>query len=140
YFLLWWDSGAVTITKSSGIKRVALESRVRRYGLEKMRTLLAALALLTSFARGQLPTLLHIFEVASVKPSDGKDHARIMLQRSSLRVTNSTLQNCITIAFKVENYQLIGAPAWLNSATYDIYAKPPTGLSATDSQLADMFQ
>ena len=66
------------------------------------------------------------FEVASVKP--GSPAA----QGSSVRLTpggrlvaqNATLQQLITTAYQIRDFQLFGGPSWLTSEHFDIEAKP----------------
>jgi uncharacterized protein (TIGR03435 family) len=88
------------------------------------------------------------FEVASIKPA--APDARGMFIRPSpggrVTVTNMTLKELITIAYRIQPYQISGGPAWLGSARYDISAKAENTLKDGELQpmlqalLADRFQ
>lgn len=75
------------------------------------------------FAQGQSPDPLG-FDVASVKPTAGAD-GRALLQATPGRLvmTNLALRRLILIAYDVQDYQLAGAPGWIDSEHYDIQAK-----------------
>jgi uncharacterized protein (TIGR03435 family) len=65
------------------------------------------------------------FEVASIKLNKSADmRAMIMPARGGrFTATNIALQFLITIAYRVKDFQISGAPAWLSSERYDIEAK-----------------
>jgi uncharacterized protein (TIGR03435 family) len=64
------------------------------------------------------------FDVASVRPTANAD-GRALLQATPGRLimTNLALRRLILIAYGVQDYQLVGVPAWIDSAHYDIQAK-----------------
>jgi uncharacterized protein (TIGR03435 family) len=66
------------------------------------------------------------FEVASIKPA--APDARGTYVRTSeggrVNVTNMTLKDMITLAYRIQPYQILGGPAWISTARYDISAKP----------------
>jgi uncharacterized protein (TIGR03435 family) len=65
------------------------------------------------------------FEVASIKLNKSGD-MRAMIRPSPggrFTVTNIPLQFVITIAYRIKDFQLSGAPPWLASERYDIEAK-----------------
>jgi uncharacterized protein (TIGR03435 family) len=68
------------------------------------------------------------FEVASIKPS--APDARGMFIRpgpgGGVNISNMTLKELIVIAFRVQTFQVSGGPPWLDSARYDVIAKPET--------------
>jgi uncharacterized protein (TIGR03435 family) len=68
------------------------------------------------------------FEVASIKPSDpGLKTFRVSAHQpvgNLFTTTNATVQKLIMMAYNIADWQLTGAPAWLNSEGYDINAKP----------------
>lgn len=66
------------------------------------------------------------FEVASIKPSktSGKPSLRVFPGGRTV-ATNATLKYLIGLAYGVRDYQIIGGPQWIDSAEYDIEAKPP---------------
>jgi len=73
---------------------------------------------------GQQPA----FEVASIKVnhSGGRGGHMDLSRPGTLEATNSTLQACIRWAYDVQDFQIIGAPGWLDGDRYDIFAKAPT--------------
>jgi uncharacterized protein (TIGR03435 family) len=75
------------------------------------------------FAQGQSPDPLG-FEVATVKPTASTD-GRALLQATPGRLvmTNLALRRMILIAYEVQDYQIAGAPGWIDSEHYDIQAK-----------------
>jgi uncharacterized protein (TIGR03435 family) len=85
---------------------------------------------------GQQP----VFDVASVKINHLGENGgyRDTSRAGVVEFTNSTLQTCIRWAYDVRDFQIVGAPSWLNSDRYDIHAKaPPT---TSDQQLRVMVQ
>jgi uncharacterized protein (TIGR03435 family) len=88
------------------------------------------------------------FEVASIKPS-APDQRGMRIGNSpggTLNISNLPLKELIMFAWSVQPFQISGGPAWINSARYDISAKPdhkpkedevPLMLQAL---LADRFQ
>ena len=69
------------------------------------------------------------FEVASVK-TNKSGPATMMMMRSlptSFTATNLPLRSLIVMAYRLSNYQLLGAPGWSDSERFDIVAKMPDG-------------
>jgi hypothetical protein len=66
------------------------------------------------------------FEVASIKPAAPDAPGRTIRLSSGGRVniTNMTLTWMVASAWGIETFQIVGGPAWLDSAHYDIRAKP----------------
>ena len=67
------------------------------------------------------------FEVASVKPTDPELGERIdmrALPGGTLTATAVTLKFLITVAYGVEAVQVSGGPGWVDTAKFDILAKP----------------
>jgi uncharacterized protein (TIGR03435 family) len=77
-----------------------------------------------AFCQAQVPPARSGFEVASVKPAASPD-GRALLQAvpGRLTMTNLALRRLILIAYGVQDYQLLGDPAWTGSEHYDIQAK-----------------
>ncbi len=76
-------------------------------------------------AFGQPATPRAEFEVASIKLNKSADR-RIMIlppRGGRFTATNVTMQLLISLAYRIKDFQLSGAPAWLNSERYDIEAK-----------------
>ncbi len=80
------------------------------------------------------------FEVASIKPA--APDARGMFIRTTaggrVNVTNMSLKELIVIAYRIQPYQISGGPPWLESAKWDISAKPET--TPKDGELQAMLQ
>src|SRR6266852_3640581 len=76
-----------------------------------------------AIAASQTPTAQKPkFEVTSVKPNNsGSRGARIDSgPDGSLRADNTTLRLLLLRAYSVFDYQLVGAPDWINTARFDI--------------------
>ena len=67
------------------------------------------------------------FEVASVKLSDpGSKRSGLSVRSGNdLSVQKWPLRNLIKFAFSLQDFQLAGAPKWVNTDDYDIIAKAP---------------
>jgi uncharacterized protein (TIGR03435 family) len=65
------------------------------------------------------------FEVASIRPNhSGATDSNVDSTRGGrLTVTNESLKDLIRLAFGVKDYQISGAPGWIDSERYDIAAK-----------------
>lgn len=72
------------------------------------------------------------FEVASVKPSaPGDDRGRILsLSGGLFRVQMEPLGEMIYGAFGARSFEVVGIPAWVRSARYDIVARAAGNVSA----------
>src|SRR5271168_3913312 len=66
------------------------------------------------------------FEVASIKPAapDARGMYIRMAPGGRINITNMSLKEIMVQAWRVQPYQISGGPAWLDSARYDISAKP----------------
>jgi uncharacterized protein (TIGR03435 family) len=76
------------------------------------------------------------FEVASVKTN--KSGPTMMMMRTlptSFNVTNLPLRSLIMQAYRLSNYQLAGAPSWIDSERFDIVAKAPEGSKPEQTML-----
>src|SRR5262245_10249868 len=66
------------------------------------------------------------FEVAAIKPNDGKDVKRVALMMQPgghLQATNVSLSMLVRFAFAIQEFQIVGLPEWKDSEGFDIYAK-----------------
>jgi uncharacterized protein (TIGR03435 family) len=64
------------------------------------------------------------YEVASIKPNKSANNmVRFMNSLDGFSTTGVTVQMLIANAYGVQNFQISGAPGWLNSERYDIDAK-----------------
>jgi uncharacterized protein (TIGR03435 family) len=74
-------------------------------------------------AQGQTETSLE-FEVAAIKQNkSGSGMVQIGGQPGRFTATNVTLAMLIRQAYRLQNSQLIGGPAWVNSDRFDVVAK-----------------
>jgi uncharacterized protein (TIGR03435 family) len=79
------------------------------------------------------------FEVASVKRNNsGSRGTRFDGRPGSYSATNATLMLFIQQAYKVQPFQIIGAPAWIDSERYDIEARAEDG--QRNDQIGPMLQ
>jgi len=157
----------------SGVSGADLKKRIQsilahRVGRELgwSRKLLLAIAGITAIAapvaigllnapasRAQTPaetpatTSLPQFEVASIKPSaPGQPGMFIRPANGGLNLSNIPLKEIMTIAWRVQPFQITGGPPWIESVHYDISAKPEQKpepgqlLLMLQSLLEDRFQ
>jgi uncharacterized protein (TIGR03435 family) len=88
------------------------------------------------------------FEVASIKPAAPDARGRSIRPSPGGRVTitNMPLKEMITLAWRIQPYQIVGGPPWFDSAGFDITAKAADTLKDGDIQsmlkslLEDRFQ
>jgi len=83
-----------------------------------------------SRVRAQSPqTPAPAFEVASIKPNNSGDGTVMMQQQPGGRFTakNIPLRLLIRNAYQLQDFQIVGAPSWINSERYDIVAKAEDG-------------
>jgi len=67
------------------------------------------------------------FEVASVKPNTGGPGPTIVQIPLTGRVNilNATVRALLRASYRLQDYQIIGGPDWLNADRFDIQASPP---------------
>jgi len=68
------------------------------------------------------------FEVASIKPA-APDARGVFIRNmpgGRLNITNMTLKDMIVFAWHVQPFQISGGASWIDSARFDISAKPET--------------
>jgi uncharacterized protein (TIGR03435 family) len=77
------------------------------------------------------------FEVASIKPAAPDARGRSIRPSPGGRVTisNMPLKELMTLAWRIQPYQIVGGPPWLDSAAFDISAKAQDTLKEGDMQL-----
>src|SRR5262245_49789466 len=82
-----------------------------------MRTILVALV---------LQALLQ-FDAASVKPNTGGPGPTMiqMPPNGRVNIVNATARMLLRSAYRLQDYQIIGGPDWLNGDRFDIQASPP---------------
>jgi uncharacterized protein (TIGR03435 family) len=68
------------------------------------------------------------FDVASVKANkSGPNMIAMRTLPSNFNMTNVPLRMLIVQAYRVAQYQLVGAPGWIDAERFDIVAKAPEG-------------
>ncbi|MEO7142610.1 MAG: M56 and DUF3738 domain-containing protein [Bryobacteraceae bacterium] len=79
------------------------------------------------------------FEVASIKPSkSGERNVSLVYSPGGrFRATNTPLKMLIRLAYNVQDFQISGAPGWINSERYNIEA---TSTEAPDDDLRKLNQ
>jgi uncharacterized protein (TIGR03435 family) len=77
------------------------------------------------------------FEVASIKPAAPDARGRSIRPSPGGRVNigNMPVKEMITLAWRIQPYQIVGGPPWLESAGFDISAKAAETLKEGDIQL-----
>jgi uncharacterized protein (TIGR03435 family) len=80
------------------------------------------------------------FEVASIRPNNSGSRSSNTSINSSGRfsATNVTAKILLIAAYKLQAYQIIGGPAWMDSDRFDIAAKAEDKASA--EQVAEMIR
>jgi len=64
------------------------------------------------------------FDVASIKPYHGEGNLfRIRAERGMFAAESATVKFLVQFAYRVNDTQILGAPAWINSEHYEIEAK-----------------
>ncbi len=104
--------------------------------------------LLSAVARAQTPATGRVeFEIVSVKPGDPADPSSSARSTpGTLEMRNTTLNNLIRSAYRLNEFQLEGGPGWADSAKFTIEAKLPAGgprdriPEMLQSLLADRFK
>ena len=75
------------------------------------------------------------FDVASIKPTDPDSQVSNSLysdRSGGLHVENYALRGIILFAYDIRDFELMGAPGWIDTAHYDIVAKIDSGPTGDD--------
>jgi uncharacterized protein (TIGR03435 family) len=68
------------------------------------------------------------FEVVSVKPNkSGSNAVRIENQPGRFIASNVRVRDLIRLAYQVQDFQIVGAPSWVDADRFDINATVPDG-------------
>jgi uncharacterized protein (TIGR03435 family) len=80
------------------------------------------------------------FEAASIHPNNsGSRSSSTSINRSGrFTATNITVKTLMIVAYKLQEYQIIGGPAWMDSDRFDITAKAEDKANA--EQVAEMVK
>jgi uncharacterized protein (TIGR03435 family) len=108
-------------------------------------TFIAIIAVATTAAFAQNPESRSpfAFDVASVKPNNLAEQAPSRISGPTpgrFTITNVPLRFILLHAFGLLDHQLIGAPAWTLSETFDITGTYPQALMPTDDNTRVMLQ
>ncbi len=86
------------------------------------------------------PTATHIFEVASIHQNntsaDGHHHIYSAANDSQFRTINVSVKELLQLAYAIPETQILNAPAWVDSITFDIDAKAAPEVDATMHNLS----
>jgi uncharacterized protein (TIGR03435 family) len=94
--------------------------------INRITTLLICLASACVFA--QTPGVRLSFEVASVKPNTSNStNSLTSFNRGRFVATNVSVKQLLMSAYRVQDFQIIGGPGWIESDGFDIEAKPEEG-------------
>jgi uncharacterized protein (TIGR03435 family) len=83
------------------------------------------------------------FEAASVKASEAlATGARMMMMPGRFEATGVPLRGILRQALRAQDYQVVGAPDWVNTERYSIVAKAPEGAppNAIPTMLLNLFK
>jgi len=94
------------------------------------------------------PSIQPVFEVASIKPDplNGQGRVGISSTGNRLNVQHQSLAAMVMFAYGVEDYQVSGGPAWVNSRdlygsdVYGVTAKAEGDAAPTEQQFRQMLQ
>jgi uncharacterized protein (TIGR03435 family) len=76
------------------------------------------------------------FEVASVKANtSGDDNVAMIPSPNGITISNATLQMMVRLAYRVQDYQILGAPSWFTNARFNIAAKADRSVPQQDLPL-----
>ena len=83
-------------------------------------------ALITLAVQAQQPTAPPRFDVASVKENTSNDGIIVIqTQKGRFTARGFTLAALIRTAYRVQEFQIIGGPDWINTARFDVEATFP---------------
>lgn len=82
-----------------------------------------------------------VFEVASIKANTSGDGRAMMMPQPGgrLNMVNVPLRLMIRNAYRVQDFQIVGGPDWLNTARFDVVAKAEGG-NPSPEQLQQMMR
>ena len=87
----------------------------------------AALVFICGTGHSQPKASAQKFEVASIKSSRPDAKAPSDISPIGTVSMNTTVKSLIFMAYQIQEYQIAGAPKWLDSEYYRVDAKPPAG-------------
>jgi uncharacterized protein (TIGR03435 family) len=91
-----------------------------------MKSLVAILVLIVMPALAQTPAPKPQFEVSSVKPNaTGRGGLMEVPPTGHVNINAATFTAMMRWAYRVQDYQSIGGPAWLTVDRFEVQANPP---------------
>jgi len=113
---------------------IAIMAKRGAHRLTLSRKLLLAGALVSALALPVFVGVVHgqgalAFDVASIRPSEpGQQNSRFNIAPGGgINVSNVPVRRLIEFAFGMRQTQIIGGPAWIETASYDIVARVDKG-------------
>jgi len=103
---------------------------------------LSALSVVAAFAQTPPAT----FEVASIRPHAAQGDAGSESSNTNVlpggrrSCSNVNVRKLLRNAFQVEDWGMIGAPGWVDSASYDIEAKTTGGVATTRDNIQQLLE
>jgi uncharacterized protein (TIGR03435 family) len=110
---------------------------------------LGCAAFLSGLALSQSTEIKPAFEIADVHispPSRNPFMRGPVIRRGHYEVRYATMVDLIKTAYAIDAERVLGGPRWLETDTYDVTAKPPTGTTVETAKpmlrtlLADRFK
>ena len=104
------------------------------------RRLAGVLAIAAAVLAAALPAFGQAFEVASVRKAQSERFAMSPYGGNQFSITSASLTLLISVAFGVNDTDLIGGPGWRDSERYDVVAKAEDGVALTFDVLQPRLQ
>jgi hypothetical protein len=96
-------------------------------------TVLAGLPISAQETRSVVSTK---FEVISIKPvNSARNRSPTNMDHGNFTTSNISISVLIQLEFDVRDYQILGAPGWINASRYDIVAKSDAVRDITDEEM-----
>jgi uncharacterized protein (TIGR03435 family) len=82
-----------------------------------------------------------IFDVASIKPSKTNDAWFWNITPGGRLVArNASLKTLMMLAYRVQEFEIVGGPSWISNDQFDVEAKAEDGRNITNEQARQMLQ
>lgn len=137
--------------------KARIESIMRSQGGEQLNLSKKALLAIVSIATIAVPVALgaltsprgqaqsegatrHAFEVASIRPNQsGDEKVTMQIQPGGrMNIRNATIRLMIRNAYRLQDFQIVGGPSWINNDRFDVTAKAEG--NPTQAELSLMLQ
>ena len=107
-----------------------------------MRTLISRIALGCLFGAISFPQTTRLaFDVASIRPSKTNEGwFWDVTPGGRLVARNCTLKRLIVLAYRVQEYQVVGGPSWVSRDQFDIEARSDENVNPTSEQSRQMLR